>query len=42
MNDLTGPNKADNVENILKEIEKLVNYELEKGKFVVFIYKYFI
>ena len=41
MNDLTGPNKADNVENILKEIEKLVNYELEKGKFVVFDEEFF-
>ena len=41
MNNLTGPNKEDNVENILKETEKLVNYELKKIKFVLFDEEFF-
>ena len=36
INDLTGPKQEDNIEKISKEIEKLVNYELQKGKFVLF------
>ena len=36
MNDLTDPKKEDDIEKILIEIEKLVNYELKKQKFVLF------
>ena len=41
INDLSCPNKDDNIENILKEIEKLINYEIKKGKFVLFEEEFF-
>ena len=41
MNELTGPKQEDDVEIILIEIEKLVNYELKKRKFVIFEEEFF-
>ena len=41
INDLTGPKKEDDFEKILIEIEKLINYEIKKGKFILFEEEFF-
>ena len=41
LNDLTSPKQEDDFEKILIEIDKLINYELKKGKFVLFEEEFF-
>ena len=36
INDLTDPRAEDNLEKILEEIQKIINYETNKSKFVIF------
>ena len=42
INDLTGPKAEDNIETIIKEIEKIVNFEIpKKEKFIIFDEEFF-
>ena len=41
INNYTIPNSEDNISKIVSEIKKLVKYELEKGKFVLFDEEFF-
>ena len=41
LNDLTSPKQEDDFEKILIEIDKLINYEIKKGKFILFEEEFF-